>query len=291
MGLITVNNNIHMILDSISCVQQTKLLEDERVHLLCITARLNDQEWYDGDISTQELVDIIDREKKLPMTSQPPLGEVMDLFTRLVKDGKKVMFLTVSSGLSGTYQTALMAAKQVMKEVPGSDIRVIDTKTGGLPVSDAARLVLAKADAGCDNMDELEAYARDMVGRIRSFYAVDTLEHLRIGGRIGRASALIGSFLGIRPILSLDADGKVIPVDKVRTRKKVLKRIMEIANAEGELEYISVMGALCDEDRKYICDEMRAQHPNIPIETCEIGMVLTIHLGPGLIAIFVRKKA
>lgn len=286
-----MNNNIHMILDSISCVQQTNLLEDERVHLLCITARLNDQEWYDGDISPQELVDIISKEKKLPITSQPPLGEVMELFTNLAKAGKKVMFITVSSGLSGTYQTAAMAAKQVMKEVPGSDIRVIDSKTGGLPVADTARLVLEKADAGCDDMNELEAYARDLVERIKSFYAVDTLEHLRIGGRIGRASALVGSILGIRPILSLDENGKVIPVDKVRSRKKVLKRIMEIANSQGELESIAVMGALCDEDRKYICQEMAAAHPGVPIQTCEIGMALTIHLGPGIIAIFVRKKA
>lgn len=285
-----MNNNIHMILDSISCVQETNLLKDERVHLLCITARLNDNEWYDGDISAQELADIIKKEKKLPITSQPPLGEVMKLFTDLATAGKKVMFITVSSGLSGTYQTASMAAKQVMKEIPGADIRVIDSKTGGLPVTDAARLVLAKADAGCDNMDELEAYARDLVSRIKSFYAVETLEHLRIGGRIGRASAMIGSILGIRPILSLDEDGKVIPVDKVRTRKKVLKRIMEIANSQGELEYIAVMGAICDDDRKYICEEMRAAHPDVTIETCEIGMALTIHLGPGLIAIFVRTK-
>lgn len=286
-----MNNNVHMILDSISCVQETNLLEDQRVHLLRISARLNGKEWFDGDISPEELVDIIRKEKKLPITSQPPLGEVMDLFTSLAQAGKKVMFITVSSGLSGTYQTAYMAAKQVMKEIPGSDIRVIDSKTGGLPVADAARLVLEKADAGCDNMDELEAYARDLVGRIKSFYAVDTLEHLRIGGRIGRASALVGSILGIRPILSLDDDGKVIPVDKVRSRKKVLKRIMEIANAQGELESIAVMGALCDEDRQYICEQMRAMHPEVPIETCEIGMALTIHLGPGIIAIFVRQKA
>lgn len=286
-----MNNNLHMVLDSISCVQETNLLEeDSRVHLLCITARLNGQEWYDGDISAQELVDLIKKEGKLPITSQPPLGEVIDLFTNLAKAGKKVIFITVSSGLSGTYQTAAMAAKQVMKEVPGSDIRVIDSKTGGLLVTDATRLVLAKADAGCDDMDELEAYARDLCQRIKSFYAVETLEHLRIGGRIGRASALLGSFFSIRPILSLDEAGKVIPVDKVRSRKKLLNRIMEIANEQGELERITVMGSLCDEDRAYICKEMQIMHPNVPIESCQLGMALTIHLGAGVIAIFVRKK-
>lgn len=285
-----MNNNLHMIVDSISCAMQTNLLEDERVHLLCISARMNDQEWIDGEISSEDLVALIKKEGKLPITSQPPLGEVLDLFTNLVQAGKKVMFITVSSGLSGTYQTAASAAKQVMKENPGSDIRVIDSKTGGLPVADATRLVLEKADACCDDMDELEAYARNLVGRIKSFYAVETLEHLRIGGRIGRASALLGSFLGIRPILTLDEAGKVIPCDKVRSRKKVLKRIMDIASEQGDLETISVMGAMCDEDIAYICSEMQLRHPGVAIASCQIPISLLIHLGPGLIAIFVRVK-
>lgn len=285
-----MNNNIHMIVDSISCAMQTDLLSDERVHMLCISARMNGNEWTDGQISAEDMVALIKKEGKLPITSQPPLGEVIDLFTNLVRAGKKVMFITVSSGLSGTYQTAASAAKQVMKENPGSDIRVIDSKTGGLPVVDATRLVLAKADAGCDDMDVLEAYARDLVSRIKSFYAVETLEHLRIGGRIGRASALLGSFLGIRPILTLDSDGKVIPCDKVRSRKKVLKRIMDIANEQGELEAISVMGSICDDDIKYICSEMQLSHPGVPIASCQLPISLLIHLGPGVIAIFVRTK-
>lgn len=285
-----MNNNIHMIVDSISCAMQTDILSDERVHQLCITARMNGNEWTDGQISAEDMVALIKKEGKLPITSQPPLGEVIDLFTNLVRAGKKVMFITVSSGLSGTYQTAASAAKQVMKENPGSDIRVIDSKTGGLPVVDATRLVLAKADAGCDDMDVLEAYARDLVSRIKSFYAVETLEHLRIGGRIGRASALLGSFLGIRPILTLDQDGKVIPCDKVRSRKKVLKRIMDIASEQGELESISVMGSICDDDIEYICSEMKLRHPGVPIASCQLPISLLIHLGPGVIAIFVRIK-
>lgn len=285
-----MNNNIHMIVDSISCAMQTDLLSDERVHMLCISARMNGNEWTDGQISAEDMVALIKKEGKLPITSQPPLGEVINLFTNLVRSGKKVMFITVSSGLSGTYQTAASAAKQVMKENPGSDIRVIDSKTGGLPVVDATRLILAKADAGCDDMDVLETYARDLVSRIKSFYAVETLEHLRIGGRIGRASALLGSFLGIRPILTLDKDGKVIPCDKVRSRKKVLKRIMDIASEQGELEAISVMGSICDEDIEYICSEMKLRHPGVPIGTCQLPISLLIHLGPGVIAIFVRTK-
>ena len=284
-----MNKNIHVVLDSVSCVTETEFIKDERVHLLRLIMRMNNQEWLDGDISLEDTVALIEKEGKLPTTSQPALGTVIDLFTDLAKQGKKVMFITVSSGLSGTYQTAAMAAEQVMCEVPDSDIRVIDSKTGGLLTTDAARLVLAKADAGCEDMDELETYAREIVSRSLSLYCVETLEHLRKGGRIGRASALLGGILGIRPILGLDEDGKVIPVDKCRSRKKVLQRMMDLA-CEQELEKICVMGALCDDDVKFVAEKMAERCPGADVESCKLGAVLLTHLGPGVLGLFVRKK-
>lgn len=285
-----MNSNIHMILDSVSCVQETEFLNDERVHLVRLIMRMNNDEWLDGDISLEDTVALINKEGKLPSTSQPALGDLLDLFVGLSKQGKKVMFITVSSGLSGTYQTATMAAAQVMQEIPSADIRVIDSKTGGLLATDAARMVLAKADAGCDDMDELESYAREVLSRSLSLYCVETLEHLRKGGRIGRASALLGGILGIRPILGLDEAGKVIPVDKCRSRKKVLQRIMDLA-CEHELEKVCVMGALCDEDVKFVAAKMAERCPGVDVEACKLGAVLLTHLGPGILGLFVRKKA
>lgn len=286
-----MNDSIHFCLDSISCVQETELVNDPRVHLLRLTGRLDDKEWYDGEVSLQETIDMIKKAGKLPMTSQPPLGNLIDLFTDLVKQGKKVIFITVSSGLSGTYQTAAMAAKQVMQDVKGSDIRVYDSKSGGLICTDATRLLLAKVDEGCTDMDELDTYAKDILSRTLTYYCVETLEHLRLGGRINKAGALIGGLLGIRPLLSLDEEGKVIPVDKFRTRKKLLKGIMDEVSNHGELEYIAVMGALCDEDVAYVAEEMQKRHPNAKVEPCQLGSVLLIHLGAGVLGLFARKKA
>lgn len=286
-----MNDSIHFCLDSISCVQETELLNDPRVHLLRLTGRLDDKEWYDGEVSLEETIDMIKKAGKLPMTSQPPLGNLIDLFTELVKQGKKVIFITVSSGLSGTYQTAAMAAKQVMQDVKGSDIRVYDSKSGGLICTDATRLLLAKVDEGCTDMEELDAYTKNILSRTLTYYCVETLEHLRLGGRINKAGALIGGLLGIRPLLSLDEEGKVIPVDKFRTRKKLLQGIMDEVSNHGELEYIAVMGALCDKDVAYVAEEMQKRHPNAKVEPCQLGSVLLIHLGAGVLGLFARKKA
>lgn len=285
-----MKDSIHFCLDSISCVQETELVNDPRVHLLRLTGRLDDKEWYDGDVSLEDTVAMIKKAGKLPMTSQPPLGNLVELFTELSQQGKKIIFITVSSGLSGTYQTAAMAAKQVMQEVKGADIRVYDSKSGGLICTDATRLLLAKVEEGCEDMEELDAYAKDILSRTLTYYCVETLEHLRLGGRINKAGALIGGLLGIRPLLSLDEDGKVIPVDKFRTRKKLLKGIMDTVGSQGDLEYISVMGALCDEDVAYVGEEMQKRFPNAKVECCKLGSVLLIHLGAGVLGLFARKR-
>lgn len=286
-----MNENIHYILDSVSAVQETDFLNDPRVHVVRLVVRHGDEEWFDGDKTLEEMVHMIEASGVLPSTSQPPLGELLNLFTDLTKQGKKIIFVTLSSGLSGTYQTACMAAKQIMSEMSTADIRVIDGKTCAAPLIGTVQAIMAKADAGCDDMDELERYGNDVVARTATYFTVDDLEYLRKGGRIGKASALIGGILGIRPILIMDKDGKVAVVDKCRTRKKVLKRLVELSASEGELEAIYVCGALCDADVTWQRERMAELFPGIPILSTSIGTVLTAHLGPGTTGIFVRRKA
>lgn len=286
-----MNENIHYVLDSVSAVQETDLMNDPRVHVVRLVVSHGKEEWHDGDKTLEEMVAMIEASGELPSTSQPPLGELLELLSDLTKKGKKVIFVTLSSGLSGTYQTACMAAKQVMSEIKSADIRVIDGKTCGAPLVGVAQAIMAKADAGCDDMDELERYGNDVVARTATYFSVADLEYLRKGGRIGKASAFIGGILGIRPILIMDKDGKVGVVDKCRSRKKVLKRLIELAASEGELEAIYVCDALCDEDA--IAEEKQLQelYPGVPTMRTSIGTVLTAHLGPGVIGVFVRRKA
>ena len=286
-----MSDNIHVVLDSVSAVAETDFLQDPRVHMLRLVVSLGGEEWYDGDKSLEEMVAMIERLDKLPQTSQPPLGDIHELFTSLSQAGKKIIMVTMSSGLSGTNQACNMVAQQVMDEIPGADIRIIDGKTCACPLIGIAKAILAKVDAGCEDMDELERYGKDCEFRLRTYFSVNTLDYLAKGGRIGKASAMLGSFLGIRPILIMDEDGKVEAIDKCRTRKKVLKRLVELAGSENAIEELYIAGSLCEEDMDYVQTELQKIYPGVPTLRTTIGTVLTAHLGPGVIGVFVRIKA
>lgn len=285
-----MHDEIHVVVDSIAAADETELKNNPRCHVLRLIVRHGDLEWQDGDKSLAQMFELVEQTGKLPQTSQPPIGVMVELFTQLAKAGKKVIMLTVDSVLSGTYQTACVAASQVMAEVKGADIRVIDSKTAACPISGIAMEILAHTAAGMD-MDAAEKMARAMVERTETIFSVNTLDYLQKGGRIGAVGALIGNIFGIRPIVHIDKDGKLEVADKCRTRKKVLKRMVEMAAEKAPLEAIFVANAEADADAEDIKNQMHALFPDVPIMMTSIGTVLAAHLGPGAIGLFVRRKA
>lgn len=283
-------DEIHVVVDSIAAADETALKDNPRCHVLRLVVRHGDLEWHDGERSLEELFAMVDASGKLPSTSQPSIGSMIDLFTELAEAGKKVIMITVSSVLSGTYQTACLAARQVMSDIKGSDIRIVDSKTAACPISGIAMEMLKQADAGM-KLDELEALANDMVARTETYFSVNTLDYLQKGGRIGAIGALLGNFLGIRPIAHIDKNGQLEIVDKCRTRKKVMKRMVELAAANAPLEAIFVAYAVSPEDCDAVKAQMQELFPDVPIMTTSIGTVLAAHLGPGALGLFVRRKA
>ena len=285
-----MHDEIHVVVDSIAAADETVLKDDPRCHVLRLILRHGDHEWIDGTRPLSDMFAMVEKTGKLPTTSQPPIGSIIELFTELAKDGKKVIVLTVDSVLSGTYQTCCLAARQVMDEVKGADIRVIDSKTAACPISGIALEVLEHTAEGMD-IDEAEQMARAMVARTETFFSVNTLDYLQKGGRIGAVGALIGNIFGIRPIVHLDKDGKLEVVDKCRTRKKVLKRIVELAEEKAPLEAIFVAHAEAEADAHEVKAQMEERFPGVPVMLTGIGAVLAAHLGPGVIGLFVRQQA
>lgn len=285
-----MHDEIHVVLDSIAAADETPLKDDARCHVLRLIVRHGDLEWQDGERSLAQMFAMVEETGNLPSTSQPPIGAMLELFGELAKAGKKVIMLTVDSVLSGTYQTACVAARQVMDEVKGADIRVIDSKTAACPISGIAMELLARTAEGMD-IDEAEKLGLDMVARTDTFFSVNTLDYLQKGGRIGAVGALIGNIFGIRPIVHLDKDGKLEVVDKCRTRKKVLKRMVELAAEKAPLEAIYVANAEAQADAEEMKAQMQVLFPDVPVMLTSIGTVLAAHLGPGVIGLFVRHRA
>ncbi len=284
-----MHDEIHIVLDSIAAADETPLKDDARCHVLRLIVRHGDLEWQDGERSLAQMFAMVEETGKLPGTSQPPIGAMLELFSDLTRAGKKVIMLTVDSVLSGTYQTACVAARQVMDEIKGADIRVIDSKTAACPISGIAMELLARTAEGMD-IDEAEKLGLDMVARTDTFFSVNTLDYLQKGGRIGAVGALIGNIFGIRPIVHLDKDGKLEVADKCRTRKKVLKRMVELAAEKAPLEAIYVANAEAQQDAEDMKAQMQALFPDVPIMLTSIGTVLAAHLGPGVIGLFVRHR-
>lgn len=172
------------------------------------------------------------REGKAPKTSQPSPELLIDLFTQFAKEKKKGIYIAFSSQLSGTYQTAVMCRNQVKEEYPELDIEIIDTKCAslgaGLVVKSAAKL----ASEGADKKAILEDIQFN-IAHMEHLFTVDNLEYLARGGRISKASAFVGGLLNIKPLLDVE-DGKLIPLEKIRGKKKLMKRILELMHERGE---------------------------------------------------------
>ncbi len=285
-----MHEDIHIVLDSVSDVRETALINNPRIHELRMIVRHGNEEWYDGDKPLEEMFKMVESTGELPTTSQPSVGETFELLRDLAQQGKKILVINCDSVLSGTYQSCCMVAREIMKEVKGSDIRVIDSKLASNAICGIAEKLLGKIEAGI-TMDEAEAHVMDMVKRTTIFFTIDSLEYLAKGGRIGSVSALLGSIFGIRPIIRVNPDGNIVSIDKCRTRKKALKRLIEFAEAEGEPEEIFTPYSMADADAKYLEEEMSQRFPGVPIRSGRIGTIIGTHLGPSAIGLFVRTKA
>lgn len=223
--------------------------------------------------------------EKLPTTSQPSVGDFIAAYEPLLATGRDVVSIHISAGLSGTAGSATQAADQLAREGKGGErVRVIDSETaaGGLGM-----LVLAAATAartGAD-ADAVEERARATRADLKMWFAVDTLEFLKRGGRIGAASAWIGSTLRIKPILTVERE--LAPIERVRTSSRAFERMVDYARQRHEsgadawvVQHISAP----DQAERLIerCHDIFGRGP---LFVSEIGPVLSAHTGPGLLGV------
>jgi DegV family protein with EDD domain len=217
----------------------------------------------------------------LPKTAAPYPGDFIEAFTELMQYGESMVCIHPSADLSGTVRSAEIARA----DFPGSDIRIIDTRTLAGPLAsmvlEADRLAKAGASA-----DQVEAHVRSMMPRARIYFLVDTLEFLQRGGRIGGAQALLGSILQIKPILTF-TDGRIDQFERERTKKRALARIKGLIMAEaarGEDAHLTVMHTGAPDEAAALANDLKAS-----LGTAEVGIMnlvpaIVTHAGPGALA-------
>jgi len=218
-------------------------------------------------------------------TSQPSIGDFISVYEPLLDAGREVVSIHISSGISGTFEAAGQARERLIEEGKGGErIRVMDSRSAAGGMGLCALGASAAAAAGAD-AEGVVARAEETRQALKMWFAIDTLEYLRRGGRIGGARAWIGSALKIKPILTLEEE--ITPVERVRTRARSLERLLDYARQRHESGANGwvVQHIQDQETADQLIEDCYAIFNCDPVFTSEIGAVLGAHVGPGLLGV------
>lgn len=220
-------------------------------------------------------------------TSAINIGDFTDFFTPFLKEGKDILYICFSSGLSATYQNALNAAGELSEEFPDSKVRVVDSLCASFGQGLLVYLCAEKKKAGA-TIDEVIAYAEEMKHRICHEFTVDDLGQLKRGGRISAAAAVFGSMLQIKPMLFVNKLGKLASYDKVRGRRIALRKLADMILgeiSEGN-EPIFVSHGDCEDEANEVIALIKEKLPSRKFVTNYIGPVIGAHSGFKTLAFF-----
>lgn len=230
------------------------------------------------------------REGKMPTTSQVNPEQAKQIFEPLIKEGKDILHIAFSSGLSGTCGSARIAAEDLMEEYPERKIIVIDSLCASLGQGLLVHKTLEKQKEGL-TLEELVAWCEEMKMHIIHSFTVDDLFHLYRGGRVSKAAAVIGTMIQLKPVLHVNNEGKLIPLSKVRSRKKSLQALVAaMETRQGSFadknDIVFISHGDCEEDAEYVktlVEEKLGIHKFI---ISPVGNVIGAHSGPGTLALF-----
>ena len=229
------------------------------------------------DLTADEFFHRLKASTQLPRTSQPSVGVFEEAYRTLRENGDDIVSVHLSSKVSGTYNSALMAANAVDEQA----IEVVDSLSTSMALGFMALEGARLARAGRDRATIAERL-RALVPKARVICVVDTLTYLERGGRIGKARALLGSLLNVKPILQLK-DGEVVPVGRARGRPQALNKLVELLERDGHVSQLAIMHGAAQADAEQLRERVAASYPGLDILLTEIGAVLGTHTGPGVI--------
>ncbi|MHB8629524.1 MAG: DegV family protein [Aggregatilineales bacterium] len=276
-------SNIAIVADS-TCDLPAEVVKARQIGIVPLHILFGTRSYRDGiDIDNTTFYNRLQREAALPTTSQPTPAEFAEVYrqVREQQNADGLVCVTVSAKLSGTYNSADAARTQV--DFP---VRVIDSRTVSMGLGFA---VLAAADARDQgaSLDEISEAARAVGERVELFFTVNTLEFLYRGGRISNAQRMIGSALNIKPILAV-RDGQALAIENVRTRKRALARLAELAgcvDAEPGKLHLAVMDGEAPAEADALAAELQTTLKPVSLTRASLSATLGVHTGPGIVGV------
>lgn len=259
------------------------LAEDLGLHVVPLTLHWGEESYRDGvDIQAEEFYERLSSSNSIPTTSQTPVNVFEQLFEKLLDQDFAVFAMLISSGISGTVESAM----QAQKNFPDAPLAVMDSQLVSMALG---FLVLRVARAAKDgaSLEECVALANETYPKIGVYFTVDTLKYLAKGGRINTASRLLGAALDIKPIMEI-REGKIELVESVRSRRKSMQRMLEMVDrdiAGREPVRISTFHAAAENDCNRLMQEAIARFYPIETITTYVSPVVGSHTGPGTLSI------
>jgi DegV family protein with EDD domain len=273
---------IKIVTDTTSALSHEYCHQHE-IELVPQVIRFGEKTFLEGvELEEPEFLQRLKSSAQLPATAAPAPGLFDPAYRQASEQQQAVLSIHPSTDVSGTVASATVARNMY----PQADIRVIDMRTVAGCLGEAVKLAVEWRDAG-RSVDQIEAELRSWIPRSRTYFLVATLDYLRRNGRIGGASSLIGSMLQIKPILQL-YNGRVEPLDKVRTHQKALERLKELILTEcprAPEARLSVMHADAVEDAQRLRAELSAALGLTDVPLYSVGPAITTHAGPGVLAV------
>ncbi|MFZ3576898.1 DegV family protein [Virgibacillus sp. DJP39] len=260
-----------------------QLRENESIHMVPLSVVFGEVPYQEEvDLTTEEFYTMVKNADSLPKTSQPSIGYVVEKFEELAADYDAVVTVHLSSGISGTYQAVVSASKMV----EGITVYPFDSEISCLPQGFYA---LEAARMARDNQtpEAIIERLKQMKMVVRAYFMVDDLSHLQRGGRLNGAQVLVGSLFQVKPILHF-VNKKIVPFEKIRTRKKALNRLIELLEEDvkkGEKLKVAVIHGNCEDVAIDLKKSLEEKYDSIECHISYFGPVIGTHLGQGAIGI------
>lgn len=276
--------SVKIICDSTAYLPK-KYIDKYDIQVISLSVNFDNETFRELDIDNDFFYNKLDEYGKIPKSSQPSVEELYQTFLTNAQNNHKVIAVFISSDMSGTYSTAQLAKQMVVEEYPEAEIEIIDSRSNCMQMGFVV-LAAAKAIENGKSFEEAVKLAKESRKKSRFIFIPQTLDYLRMGGRIGSAKALIGKVLRIKPLLTVK-NGKTDVLASIRTRKKAIEKIIDIFLSdikEFGFSDVVVHHINCYDDAKEVADMFNERFDK-EISIVDIGPVVGTHAGPGAIGV------
>lgn len=283
------SRKVKVVVDSTAYIPKEMLNEND-ISVVSLNVLLDGESYREVDLENEFFYKKMDESNEIPKSSQPSIEEMKNVFLSIAKDGYDIVGIFISSKMSGTYSTAHLVRDIVLEEYPNTNIELIDSKSNCMEMGFSAIQAGRAAKKG-ESIEKVVEEAKKVINSSRFLFVPETLKYLKKGGRIGSASALFGTILQIRPILTVE-NGETSVYDKVRTKKKavevILKKVLDDMTERGLGEVI-VHHINCEEEGLNLARRLEKEL-KIPVKIQSIGAIIGLHVGPGSIGVAYYTK-